>query len=64
MLTTFVWRTVIRRAETAGATASAKHGLLLVIGGLSAVACLLLIPMVLGNTQAAIAPIGLTLLYG
>lgn len=63
-LTGYIWRSLITQPKAGTAPGRSKRTLLLTSGGISAVACFLLMLMVMGNTQAAIAPISLTLLYG
>jgi len=62
LLTVFLWRTLIRRSGEP----SRKLGRRLMLGAgvLSAVACLPLMLMVIGNAEGAVAPLFLTVLYG
>ncbi|WP_030435608.1 hypothetical protein [Actinoplanes subtropicus] len=55
-LSVLLWRTLIRR--------SATSRLMLAAGVLSAIACLPLMLMVIGNTEGAYAPLFLAVLYG
>lgn len=58
-----MWRTLLRRCRTGDSWRGADW--LLLLGGSATVALsLLLMLMVMGNTQAAVAPLMLTLLYG
>ncbi len=59
-----LWRTLIERSRLSGAERSIKDRALLAAGGATAIASLLLMLMVIGNTQASFAPLGLTLFYG
>ncbi|GIF22462.1 cytochrome bd-type quinol oxidase subunit 2 [Actinoplanes tereljensis] len=55
-LTVFLWRRLLRRSTA---------GKLAVTGGvLSAAACVLLMFMVIGNAEGALAPLTLTVIYG
>lgn len=56
-----LWSRLLTRAE---ARERSGHRLLLASGCVSVLACLLLMLMVIGNTQASFAPVTLTLLYG
>lgn len=58
-LSVVVWRTLIRRSRV-----HERGGALLLAGVASVPVCLLLMVMVMGNTQASLAPVTLTLLYG
>ncbi|MFF5077584.1 hypothetical protein ACFY36_11070 [Actinoplanes sp. NPDC000266] len=55
-LTVLLWRTILRR--------STGRRLLVGAGVLSAAGCVLLMLMVIGNTEAALAPLTLTVIYG
>ncbi|XVV10062.1 hypothetical protein ACQP2X_35180 [Actinoplanes sp. CA-131856] len=55
-LTVFLWRTILRRAT--------GRRLLVGAGILSAAGCVLLMLMVIGNTEGALAPLTLTVIYG
>ncbi len=64
VLSAWVWRTLIRRsrARRAGWT---RNDLMLLVAGVGACpVCLLLMLMVIGNTQGSFAPMSLTLFYG
>jgi uncharacterized membrane protein YidH (DUF202 family) len=63
-LTVFRWRTLIRRSTTGEPFRKLSRRLMLCAGVLSAMACLLLMLMVIGNTEGAFAPLFLTVLYG
>jgi hypothetical protein len=58
-LTGYLWRTLIRRSAT-----GERHRLMLGAGVLSALSCVLLMLMVIGNAEGAIAPLTLTVIYG
>jgi hypothetical protein len=58
-LTVFLWRTLLRRSIT-GRPARPMVG----AGILSAVCCVVLMFMVIGNTEGALAPLTLTVIYG
>lgn len=60
--TALVFRRLVRRSRTA--RPSAGDRLLLLAGAGSTVVCLLLVLMVLGNTQGSLAPLSLTLFLG
>jgi heme/copper-type cytochrome/quinol oxidase subunit 2 len=64
LLSAFTWRTLIRRTRAPEFTWKLKDALLLVVGVLTVAACLVLMLMVMGNTQASLAPISMTLFYG
>ena len=63
-LTVFLWRTLIRRSTTGEPSRKLGRRLMLGAGVLSAVACLPLMLMVIGNAEGAIAPLFLAVLYG
>jgi hypothetical protein len=63
-LTVFVWRTLIRQSGSGEPFRKLSRRLMLGAGILSAVSCLLLMLMVIGNTEGAFAPLFLTVLYG
>jgi hypothetical protein len=64
VLTAHVWRTLIRRSRVPDARRRPRE-VLLMLAGLAAVPyCLLLMLMVMGNTQASLAPMSMTLFYG
>ena len=63
-LSVFLWRTLIRRSTTGEPFRKLNRRLMLSAGVLSAVACPLLMLMVIGNTEGALYPLFLTALYG
>ena len=64
-LTGFLWRTLVRRSTTTGEPFRIFSRRLMVSAGvLSAASSLLLMLMVIGNTESAIAPLTLTVIYG
>jgi hypothetical protein len=63
-LTVFLWRTLIRESITGRPFRKFSRRLMLCTGVLSAFSCLLLMLMVIGNTEGALAPLFLTVLYG
>jgi hypothetical protein len=63
-LTMFLWRTLIRQSKTGEPFRTFSRRLMLSAGVLSAASCLLLMLMVIGNTEGAFAPLSLTVLYG
>jgi uncharacterized membrane protein YidH (DUF202 family) len=64
MLTVFLWRRLIRQSRTGESVRKLGRRLMLCAGVLSAASCLLLMLMVIGNTESAIAPLTLTVIYG
>ena len=64
LLSARIWRTLIRKSRGREAKWKLPETGLLVLGVVTVGACLLLMLMVMGNTQASIAPISLTLFYG
>jgi hypothetical protein len=56
------WRSLVRRSDAGAATW--RDRALLGVGVATGMASLLLVVMVLGNTQASIAPLTMTLLFG
>jgi hypothetical protein len=56
-LTVFLWRTLIRRSTTGEPFRKLGRRLMLCAGVLSAASCLLLMLMVIGNTQGALYPL-------
>jgi nitrate reductase gamma subunit len=64
MLTVFLWRTLIRQSGAGEPFRKLSRRLMLCAGVLSAISCLLLMLMVIGNTEGALAPLFLTALYG
>jgi hypothetical protein len=63
-LTVLLWRTLIRQSVTGRPFRKLSRRLMLCAGVLSAISCLLLMLMVIGNTEGALAPLFLTALYG
>jgi uncharacterized membrane protein YidH (DUF202 family) len=63
-LTVFLWRRLIRQSTAGEPFRKLSRRLMLCAGVLSAMACLLLMLMVIGNTEGAFAPLFLTVLYG
>lgn len=59
-----VWRNVIRRSRAHEARWTIRDRARLVSGVLAGPVCLLLMLMVIGNTQASFAPLSMTLFYG
>ena len=64
MLAAHVWRTLIRRSRVREGRRRVGEALLLMAGVLAVPVCLLLMLMVMGNTQASLAPMSMTLFYG
>jgi hypothetical protein len=58
------WRTLIRMSRAREARRRPREVLLMLAGVLAVPSCLLLMLMVMGNTQAAVAPMSMTLFYG
>jgi hypothetical protein len=63
-LSALIWRTLIRRFRMPEARWRLRDGTLLVLGLFTVALCLLLMLMVMGNTQGSLAPISLTLFFG
>jgi hypothetical protein len=63
-VTVFLWRTLIRRSGAGEPFRKLSRRLMLGAGVLSAVSCVLLMLMVIGNTEGAFAPLFPTVLYG
>ncbi|MGE0820123.1 MAG: hypothetical protein AB7O74_15815 [Candidatus Nanopelagicales bacterium] len=61
-LTALVFRRLVRRSRAV--RPGARDRLLLLVGAGTTAACLLLVLMVLGNTQGSLAPLSLTLFLG
>jgi hypothetical protein len=59
-----IWSTLIRRSKVRETTLNLNETALLCSGCFSVASCLLLMLMVLGNTQATFAPMSLTLFLG
>jgi hypothetical protein len=64
VLTMSLWRALLRRSGTGETVRKAPSRLLLSAGILSAGFSLLLMLMVIGNTEGALAPLTLTVIYG
>lgn len=64
LLCALIWRALIRGSRTPEARWGPGRAALLLGGIASVLACLLLMLMVMGNTQGSIAPISLTLFFG
>jgi hypothetical protein len=59
-----IWGTLIRQSKVRETKRKLKEKALLFSGFVAVAVCLLLMLMVIGNTQGAFAPISLTLFYG
>lgn len=59
-----IWRTLVGKARVRRATWSLRDRALLGAGIGTGLACLVLMLMVLGNTQASISPLSMTLVFG
>ncbi len=59
-----IWRDLIKRSRDQKTKHGRKQKVLLVLGTLTVIACLPLMLMVIGNTQAVVAPMALTMLFG
>jgi hypothetical protein len=59
-----IWGTLIRQSKVRETKRKLKEKMLLFSGVASVAVCLLLMLMVIGNTQGAFAPLSLTMLYG
>jgi hypothetical protein len=64
ILSALIWRALIRTSRDGAAKGRLKKVSLLLLGVVTVLACLLLMLMVMGNTQGSIAPISLTLFFG
>ena len=64
MLSHRIWRTLIRASPMLQAQWKLREVTLLTAGIFTVTACLPLMLMVMGNTQAAVAPLSLTLFFG
>lgn len=64
LLSAAVWRSIVRRAQTRHGDWRPRDVASLAVGVALGPVCLLLMVMVIGNTQAAIAPLSMTLFYG
>jgi len=60
----FIWRTLLRRSGAGQPFRKLSRRLMLGAGVLSAVSCLLLMLMVIGNTEGSFVPLFLTVQYG
>ena len=63
LVSALIWRSLIHWSRDPEARWRAKESALLLLGVVTVLACLLLMLMVMGNTQGAIAPISLTLFF-
>ena len=62
-LSAYIWRVLIKKSRVSDSKWNLKY-IVLFISGIAAVsACLLLMLMVIGNTQGSFAPVSLTLLF-
>jgi hypothetical protein len=59
-----IWRWLLGQSRTTEARSMARRRAMVCVGALTGIACLLLMVMVVANTQASFAPLTLTLLYG
>jgi hypothetical protein len=64
VLSAGVWRLLIRRSRARAGRWTLKDAALLLVGVVMVGTSLLLMLMVMGNTQASLAPISLTMFYG
>jgi hypothetical protein len=64
ILSALTWRTLIRKSRDHAARWRLRETAQLLLGAVSVLACLLLMLMVMGNSQGSIAPISLTLFFG
>jgi cytochrome bd-type quinol oxidase subunit 2 len=64
VLSALIWRALIRRSRDPEARWRLKETAMLLLGVVAVLASLLLMLMVMGNTQGSIAPISLTLFLG
>jgi len=64
LLSVRIWRTLIRRRRARQAGWRPKDVALLASGIVAGPVCLLLMVMVIGNSQASLAPLSMTLFYG
>lgn len=64
VLSVRIWGTLIRQSKVRETKRKLKEKMLLFSGVVSVAVCLLLMLMVIGNTQGAFAPLSLTMLYG
>ena len=63
LVSALIWRSLIHRSRDRTARWRAKEFVLLLLGVVSVLACLVLMLMVMGNTQGSIAPLSLTLFF-
>ena len=63
-LAVFVWRTLIRQSRAGEPFRKISRRLMLGAGVVSTLSCLVLMLMVIGNTEGAVAPLFITALYG
>ena len=64
LLSVRLWRALVRRSRMSGGRVTVRDVPLLLCGSTAVVACLLLMLMVMGNTQGSVAPLSLTLFFG
>jgi hypothetical protein len=64
LLSALIWRRLIRGSRVPEHGWRLKDTALLLLGSITVAGCLLLMLMVIGNTQGWIAPLSLTLFYG
>ena len=64
LLSGYIWRTLIRQSRTRQTGWRAKDLALLATGVVAGPVCVLLMAMVIGNAQASVAPLSMTLFYG
>lgn len=60
----YAWRSLVRGTRPRGAETPRRRPVLLLVALSAVPVCLLLMLMVLGNTQASLAPLAITLFYG
>jgi hypothetical protein len=63
VISALVWRALIRKSREPDARWTSAGIALLLLGAVSVFVCLLLMLMVMGNTQGSLAPISLTLFF-
>ena len=59
----YIWRGLMRRSKNLQARRSIAQKALIILGSTTVLTCLLLVVMVIANTQAALAPIVLTMVF-
>lgn len=64
VLSAATWRSLVRRSRARSGRRALREWGLLGVGVVSVAVCLLLMLMVLGNTQGSLAPLSLTLFFG